>query len=108
MTTQRFAKSKMDTFYPGTAAALQTDCIVELSPRHLVVKYMNSGALVEYFGESAGDGHYLFSGKGFEASGTLHLASSATGPMLEGSWKEGGAKEIQQFGMWRIYLESED
>ena len=37
---------------------------------------------------------------GFEASGTLHLAD---GRRLEGSWKEG-----QQYGMWRIFLETED
>lgn len=61
---------------------------------------LNDGELVEYAGEVEGEGHYLIRGKGFEASGTLHLAD---GRQLEGSWKEG-----QQYGMWRIYLESED
>ena len=91
MSTQRFAKSQMDTFYPHAPAKLQAECIVEISPQQLIVKYMNDGELVEYAGEVEGEGHYLISGKGFEASGTLHLAD---GRQLEGSWKEG-----QQYGM---------
>lgn len=100
MSTQRFAKSQMDTFYPQAPAELQTECIVEMSPQQLIVRYMNDGELVDYIGEMEGEGHYLIRGKGFEASGTLHLAD---GRRLEGSWKEG-----QQYGMWRIYLQSED
>ncbi len=100
MSTQRFAKSQMDTFYPQAPADLQAECIVEMSPQQLIVKYMNDGELVEYIGEAEGEGHYLIRGKGFEASGTLHLAD---GRRLEGSWKEG-----QQYGMWRIFLESEN
>lgn len=99
MSTQRFAKSQMDTFYPQAPADLQAECIVEISPQQLIVKYMNDGELVEYIGEVEGEGHYLIRGKGFEASGTLHLA----GRHLEGSWKEG-----QQYGMWRIFLASEE
>jgi hypothetical protein len=100
MSTQRFAKSQMDTFYPEASADLQAACIVEISPQQVIIKYMTDDGLVEYVGDAEGEGHYLIRGKGFEASGTLHLAD---GRRLEGSWKEG-----QQYGMWRIYLESED
>lgn len=97
---KRYSKSLMDTFYPADTARLQEDCIVEISDESLVVKYMSEGKLVEYVGVADGPGHYIISGKGFEAAGSLHMSDGRT---LEGSWKED-----QYFGMWRIFLEEHD
>lgn len=96
-------KCEAGTFYPQAPADLQTECIVEITPQQLIVKYMNDGELVEYIGEVEGEGHYLIRGKGFEASGTLHLAD---GRLLEGSWKAVGRKASNTG--WRIFLETED
>lgn len=97
---KRYSKCLMDTFFPVHSAYLQEDCIVEISEESLVVKYMEDGRLVEYLGVADGPGHYIMSGKGFEAKGSLHLSE---GKILEGSWKEN-----QQFGMWRIFLEEHE
>lgn len=99
---KRYSKSKMDSFYPDPKdkTRLQEDCIVEISGEALVVKYMQDGKLVEYVGVADGKGHYLITGKGFPATGTLHISD---GRMLEGSWKEDS-----YHGMWRIFLEEHD
>ncbi len=86
----------MTTLYHSNNRSEDYPCVVKIDGNRILVEYEDDG-IVQYKGESKGEGHFELRGSGFQGQASLHRFPGSS--VLEGSWVEEGDE-----GMWKITL----